>query len=440
MLRAGETLVEQGTPATHFYVIIKGKIRISHKIGNRELILTNYCSGTFFGEVPLLAGTSHPASAIAIAYSHVYSLREEDFWQMLMVFPSVRKTILGSMAKRMQELQMLSQHHEKLIALGTLAAGLAHELSNPASAAHRSVAQLQQTISERYALALEPIEQNLTPTQLAFLFKLKQDLSEYATTYNCLDPLTQIDLENQLATWLKEHGIADGWKLASDLVVRGINTEQLNVISEHLTTDRLKKVLVWLEIIMTETSLLDVIDRSLNRVFELVNAVKGYSYLDATPLKKRDLDVHQGLEDTLTILSYKLRKHNICVNRWYGNNLPHIHADGGALNQVWTNLIDNAVDAIKDREGLICVHTSVKKDYVIVEIADNGPGIPPEIQSRIFEPFFTTKEVGKGTGIGLDLAYRIVVREHNGNLRFVSKPNYTCFRVFLPILPNKNHQ
>lgn len=433
-LQEGEFLFRQGTPATNFYVVINGGIQISQEIDKRELVLATYEADTFFGEVPLLAGTLHLASGKAVSDSRIYALPEEAFWQMLIIFPSVRKTILGLMAHRMQELQQLTLHREKLIALGTLAAGLAHELNNPASAAHRAIVQLHQTSSERYALALKPIEQYFTSAQLESLLKLKQNAAEYATTSN-LDPLTQIDWEDKLTNWLEKRGITNSWKLASNLVMRGLNSEKLEeAIDEQVTSEILKNVLTWLEATLAEARLLNILTQTSERIIELVSAVKEYSYVDQAPLKKKNVDLHKGLDNTLTILSHKLKNHQISVIREYALDLPCIQGNGSALNQVWTNIIDNAIDAL-GKEGTIWIRTLKEKDYIVVEIGDKGPGIPPEIQSRIFEPFFTTKEVGKGTGIGLDLAYRIVVGEHNGTIRCFSEPGCTRFMVRLPVRP-----
>ncbi|NEO29714.1 MAG: cyclic nucleotide-binding domain-containing protein [Symploca sp. SIO3C6] len=431
-LSPGDMLFKQEEPATHFYMVITGAIQISRRIDNRELVLATYESGKFFGEVPLLAGVAHLASGKAVSSSQLLTLKEEDFWQVLMLFPSVRKAVLGNMASRMQELQTLSQHRQKLVALGTLAAGLAHELNNPASAARGAARQLHDTMPKRHALALKCLEQRLEPVKLEYLLELKRNAIENTTASNSLDLLTKMDLEDQLTSWLEEHGITDGWKLAPNLVAGGLNTEHLEVISERLTTDTLRDVLIWLEAMLTEASLVNVLDQGINRISELVGAVKSYSYVDQAYLKKKNTDVHQGIDNTLTILGYKLRRHRISVIREYAENLPCIQADGGALNQVWTNLIDNAIDALEE-QGTIWIRTLVEKDYLTVEIADNGPGIPPEIQSRIFDPFFTTKEVGKGTGIGLDLSYRIIVSEHHGNIRCFSAPGNTRFLIYLPI-------
>ena len=433
-LSPGEMLFKQGDRANQFYVVLEGAIQISRKIDNRELVLSTYDTDTFFGEVPLLAGTTHLASAQAVSSSHVYSLQEDDFWQMLMIFPSVRKAVLGLMASRMQELQMLSQHFEKLIALGTLAAGLAHELNNPASAAHRAAGQLRDTMQNHHNLTLTHIEQRLTPAQRSYLLELKRNATKYATTSTHFESLAQIDLEDELTTWLEEHDIVDGWKFASTLVAGGLNTLALEAIGGQMATDTLRDVLTWLEAILVEAVLLNVLEQSTARISELVKAVKAYSYVDQAPQKHKNVDLHEGLENTLTILGYKLKKHSVLVIREYASNISCIHADGSALNQVWTNLIDNAIDALGE-QGTVWVKTSVEKDYVVVEIADNGLGIPPEIQSRIFELFFTTKEVGKGTGIGLDLVYRIIVGQHHGSIRCLSKPGNTSFLVCLPIRP-----
>ena len=434
--KPGEILFKQGEPAKHFYVVLKGAIKVFRKTSNRELILATYGKDTFFGEISLLGGMTHPFSGLAVSSSCVYFFDKDSFWRMIALFPSIRKVVLDYRGKRIQELQILSQSHERFIALGTLAAGLAHELNNPASAAHRAVSQLQDTMSERYNLLLKYMEQYLTPEQMKVLLKLKHNTFMYATKSICLnfslDPITQIDLEDQLVTWLEKRGVENGWKLATSLLVAGVTPEQLEEISEQVATDPFKDLLTLLETMVTEASLFNVLGHSIERVSELVRAVKTYSYLDQTPIKQSNVDMHKGIESTLTIMSYKLKKNRILVKREYADNLPLIYGNGAALNQVWSNLIDNAIDALKEK-GTIWLRTWAAEDCVIIEIADNGTGIPPEFKDRIFEPFFTTKEVGKGTGIGLDLVFRVVVNEHNGNIRCFSEPGYTRFRVYLPI-------
>lgn len=434
ILNRGEILFRQGEPATHFYVVLKGEIQISKKIDNREIVIASYDQDTFFGEVPILAGTDHLASSKAISDTHLYLFSEDDFWRMLLNFPSIRKVVLGHMAARTQELQMLSQQHEKLIGLGTLAAGLAHELNNPASAACGAVSQLKKLTPDIETLALKHIEPCFTPVQFENLLKLKREAINRITEPSCINPLEQIDLEDKLTIWLEEHGISDGWKFAPNLVAGGVTPKKLATLGEGLTASTLNYIFTCLELTLAQTSLLSTLEESASRISHIVSAVKSYSYVDQAPLKKRNIDVHKGLDNTVTILNYKLEKHNLFVVRNYQDNLPLIEADGGSLNQVWTNLIDNAIDAlIGQNGGTIELSTSVEKNFVVVEIADNGPGIPPEIQSRIFEPFFTTKEIGQGTGIGLDLVYRIIVAEHHGDIQSCSEPGNTKFRIKLPI-------
>lgn len=433
-LNPGDFLFKQGETAKCFYVVLEGAIRLTRQISNQEVVLATYTANTFFGEVPLLAGTLHLASGQAVSRTHVYCLHEDEFWQMLMVCPSVRKAILGFMASRMQELQMLSQQHEKLISLGTLAAGFAHELGNPTAAARQAARNLHNTVKVLQNLALETIEQHLTTYQLECLLELKSKAIEQIAKPNNFDPLAQIDLDEELTDWLESHGVVNGWKLASTLVAAGLNTQHLEIIAQQVTASTFIKVLTWLEATLGLTSSLNVLEQGVTRISDLVNAIKAYSYMDESPLK--EIVVHEGIENTLTMLGYEIRKHRIQVIREYEQNLPLIQAYGGALNQVWTNLIDNAIDAL-DEEGTIWVRTFSEKDYIVVEIADNGAGIPPQIQARIFDPFFTTKEIGVGTGLGLEITYRIVVSQHQGDIRCFSQPGDTRFQVRLPICPFK---
>jgi signal transduction histidine kinase len=431
-LNSGDFLFKQGEPAKCFYVVFEGAIRLVRGTNNQESVLATYDAGTFFGEVPLLAGTLHLASGQAVGRCHVYCLHEEEFWQMLMFCPEVRNAVLGFMASRMQELQMLSQQHDKLISLGTLAAGLAHELGNPTAAARRAAGQLYDMVNVLHNLSLKSIEQHLTPDQLEYLLDLKRKATEHVAHPSDFDPLLQMDLEDELGNWLESHSVIDGWKLAPTLVAAGVSTQQLEVIGEQITANELSSVLTWLEATLAVASVQNVLEQGITRISELVNAVKAYSYMDQSPLK--EITVHEGIENTLTMLSYELKKHSIQVIREYEQNLPIIQAYGSALNQVWTNLIDNAIDALGEG-GTIWVRTSSNKDCIVVEIADNGPGISREIQSRIFDPFFTTKGLGVGTGLGLEIAYRIVVGQHSGSIRCFSNPGDTCFQVHLPIRP-----
>lgn len=429
-LDSGEILFTQGDTAEYFYLVFDGAVQIVRHVGKQKIVLDTYDTGMFFGEVPLLAGTNHLASGVAVQKSHICCLKQDEFWQMLTICPSIRQVVLGYMAHRMQELQVLSQQREKLVSLGTLAAGLAHELNNPAAAASRSTGHLREPIQNLQALALKPIEQHLNSTQLQQLLDLKRNAVENCTKASCDDPLAASEREDELTDWLEDRGIANGWKIAPTLAMAGIEVQQLAAIGE-VSQDAIKDVVIWLESTLATAGLLNELEQSTVRVSKLVKAVKAYSYMDQAPVQ--EVDVHEGLDNTLIIMGHKLKQHSIVVQKEYDRTLPRIQAYGSELNQVWTNLIDNAIDA-SSSGGTIWVRTSDKAGYLIVEIADNGSGIPPEIQPRIFEPFFTTKQVGKGTGNGLEIAYRIVVSQHKGDIRVFSQPGDTRFQVCLPIV------
>lgn len=433
-LEPGQILRAQGELADRVFVLLKGEIALTKRKDNQDMLLEIYRENTLFGELPVLKGETHLwASGRAVTACHIFELGVKAFWDLLSSCPCVTTTILSTMAKRMQAVQSLSQHREKMVALGTLAAGLAHELNNPAAAAQRSTQQLRETSQTLQSAAL--VLGQLSCPQQDLIIQLRQDLMQRAANATLLDPLTQSDREDEVASWLQAQNVPDCWKLAPTLVTAGVDTAWLNQAAAQLPATALAAVCTWLEASLTELGLLNQLDHATDRISHLVKAVKDYSYMDQAPLQ--DIDVHDGLESTLTILAHKL-KQGIQVIRDYDRQLPCITAYGSELNQVWTNLIDNAIDALVENGSYdvvptIYLHTRRENDMILVEVADNGPGIPAEIRSQIFNPFFTTKGVGRGTGLGLHIAYRVIVEQHQGDLRVLSEPGNTRFQIRLPI-------
>jgi signal transduction histidine kinase len=308
-----------------------------------------------------------------------------------------------------------------------MAAGLAHEMNNPAAAARRAAAQLHETISSVQALICQ-LGKVLKPNDWEYLLVAEQEATRRLSEACPLDSLTRSDREESLARWLDEQGIPEGWRLVSSFVSAGLDVEWLSALTKKLAPNSQAAALTWLDARLNLHSLLKLIDQSTGRVADLVKAIKSYTHMDQSPMQ--EINVHEGIESTLIMLGYKLK--NVQVVRAFDLSAPRIMAYGGELNQVWTNLIDNAIDAVNG-SGKICVGTFVEDNQLVVEVVDDGKGIPSEIQSRLFEPFFTTKSVGSGTGLGLLISHRIVANRHGGEIEFESKPGETRFKVRLPL-------
>lgn len=475
----GDKILAEGQHDT-FYVVVEGKVEIILRDGAKEAILSTYDAGEHFGELPIILGWSdHKCAAFAAEKSRLIRWDKDKFWRMVYSSPSLTRQILHSMAQLLKTLETVLQHNQKLIALGGLAAGLAHELNNPAAAANRSVTQLSESIQDWKSLVVKLNEERgLTPSQWSYISKLNDDARNLhlpsSASHRTLgnpststsadgealvdmgdDPIKQSEIEDEIIDWLGTHGINDGWKIASDLVTAGITLHDLNEISkainltestkanavQKMTNDgvadkNLERILSWLTVNARVDQLLYDIKTSTTRISDLVSAVKSYSYMDQAPLQ--DVDIHKGIESTLTILQYKIKKADITIKREYDSNLPHVNAYGNELNQVWTNLIDNAIDAIGEHGTILIRTKNENNDHVLVEIADNGSrGIPEDIKSRIFDPFFTTKDLGKGTGLGLSISHRIVTETHRGDIHVYSRPGDTRFQVRLPIIYNE---
>ena len=323
------------------------------------------------------------------------------------------------------EREQTARYLEKMAALGKLAAGLAHELNNPAAAAQRASAQLAQS-AERLEDALSDLHcLELTADQWDRVTEFKATSSPPPSGER--RPTEVSRLEGEMEDWLAEHGIGDGWDLASGLVQEGIEPSRLDDLAAAIPEPALNPVLVWFVESSATRELTNVVTNSTQRISNLVAAVKAYSFMDRA--SEQIVDVHEGIENTLVILGHNLR--GITVHREFDRSLPPVRAFGSGLNQVWTNILDNAGDALGE-SGTITIRTLADGDRVVVEIEDDGPGIPPEIVSRVFEPFFSTKPQGEGTGLGLDTVWRIVTEEHNGTVEVESAPGRTRFRVSLP--------
>jgi signal transduction histidine kinase len=432
LVRAGEVNGREGEPVEHLYVILEGDLRITKRTADGgEAVLNVYTPGNFFAEVPLLAGSPFMASGRALTDCRMFLIPNALFRRLLTENAPFSHAILQTMAERVQLLQSVAGQREKLDSLGTLAAGLAHELNNPASATRRSAEDLREDFAKLrslgWKLAQAAARGELAPSALEALERSVAATSA-AGAPAPLDTLEESAREEELALWLEDLGLDDAWDLAPTFADAGLRTGDLEALVEPIPPGPRADALRYLGAVIGVSGLLDDVERSAGRVSEIVRMMEGYSYMDQAPLQ--DVDINRSLQDTVSVLGYKLG--GVEVGLDLDPTLPRVAAYGGELNQVWTALLANAIDAVGGG-GRVGVRTTCEKDLVLVEVSDDGPGIPEPIRGRIFEPFFTTKDVGSGTGLGLDVSYRIVVGRHGGDIHVVSQPGDTRFEVRLPV-------
>lgn len=433
--KKGEFLFKEGDEAKFFYIFLSGKIEVYRILKAEKLFLNYFLPGETGGELPLLTSKQHLANGEAIEDSDVYLIGEKYFWRILGDHPSIRKKILNDIDTRLSEYQTLSTQREKLISLGTMAAGLAHELNNPAAAAARSSITLIETLNKFNSLSSAIVGAvffgHVKEGQYPF-----QELQDaiHSDTQN-LDVLERNDREEGMAHWLEELKIEDAWEIAPILVGASLESAFLKQFAAKVLPERVIDFLSWLSLDIELRNLSSELRLSTQRISELVGAVKSYSYMDQG-IQLTQVDLNKGLDDTLLMLNFKIKKKNAEIKKEYSGPIE-VSAFGSELNQVWTNLLDNSLDALPESGGLITVRSKIDTNdtnMATVEIEDNGSGINEESKQRIFDPFYTTKDVGKGTGIGLEVSLRIIAEHHKGTLRLVeSKSGKTLFRICIPI-------
>jgi len=430
----------EGSPATGLYVLLEGTVVMSRRVGTDDVEVGRTSQrGVYSGAFTAYLGDQVPQvyinSARATERSRFFVLDASDFAELMHEwFPMAVHLLEGLFFGNKNTQQAIGQR-ERLLALGSLSAGLTHELNNPAAAAVRATAALRERIAGmRHKLGMVA-GGKWDRTTLETLIRLQEEAAERVPKATALTPLEASDREDVIGDWLDDHGVRDGWELAPTFVAAGLDEEWLNHVEATVDSSTLEGALRWLYYTVETELLMNEIEDSTTRISTLVGAAKQYSQLDRAPYQV--VDVHELLDSTLMMLAAKIPP-GITVVKSYYAGLPRIPAYAGELNQVWTNMIDNAVSAM-GQAGVLTVRTGLDRDRdeVFVEFGDTGPGVPPEIRERIFEPFFTTKPVGEGTGLGLDISWRIVVNKHHGAITLESSPGDTRFRVRLPITPRE---
>ncbi len=424
-LKAGDVYSRQGDPADAMFVILEGQLQGRGELGG-ETFVFNLEAGAVTGLLPFSRMKQFTVSGRALTDSRALRFPSSAFPDLVQKMPELTKRLVGLMSDRIRETTRIEQQRDRLASLGKLSAGLAHELNNPASAAKRAASQLRDTLKKIRDASLELGKRNLTPAQKSEIENLEASFTQQDVVPP--DALTISDLEEQIDSLLRSHGQNDLWLLAAGLARRNIKPEVVESLFASLDRDTARAALVRIAASEEVAGLLHEIEGSTSRISDLVGAIKEYTHMDQAPVQ--NVDVVKSLETTLTILNHKL-KQGVAVKRDYQSVPLLVNSFGSELNQVWTNIIDNAIDAMHGK-GVLRIRTYLDDGCVVVEIGDNGPGIPDEVQPHIFEPFFTTKGVGEGTGLGLDTVQRIV-KKHRGNIQVDSSPGDTRFQVWLPL-------
>jgi signal transduction histidine kinase/predicted CoA-binding protein len=427
-LKPGDQLFAEGSPGDMAYIIEEGEIEILKASGGKNVLLAVRKSGEVIGEMSLLESAPRFASGKARTDSKLLAISHDQLDDLLNTSPSAARSLLFTITSRLRSTELMLRQSEKMAQLGTLTAGIAHELNNPAAAAQRGTSQLNIEMEKLLEAQIALSRLSLSKESWDQLDNLTKFIRETASNHLDIDALERSDREFEVEDWLNSHNIADAWEFAPTIVDLGFSNEQLNEIADGFSADHLGKVIAWMGASFNSFTLLEEINQGSERISEIVKSLKSYVYLDQAPIQA--VDIHEGLNNTLVMLRHKL-KEGVEVKRDYDEEIPPIQAYGSELNQVWTNIIDNAIDAMNGK-GEIKITTRHEGDWVIVDLEDNGPGIPEEIQEEIFSPFFTTKAVGKGTGLGLNISYKII-EKHAGEVKVFSKPGKTRFQVSLPI-------
>ena len=427
----------EGEPATCFFVMIEGTVVLSRRVGGDDVEVTRTSQpGVYSGAMQAYLGDrvrqGYNNSMRVTEPTRFFVLPADTFAAIMQEWFPMAVHLLEGLFFGTKSTQRAIGQRERLLALGSLSAGLTHELNNPAAAAVRATATLRERVAKmRHKLGV--ISAGPYPREaLANLIEVQERTAELVAKAPTLSPLEASDREDALTDWLDDHGIPDGWRLAPTFVQAGLDVDWLDQVAAEVDPEILPGAIGWLNYTVETELLMDEIEDSTTRISHLVDAAKQYSQLDRAPYQ--NADVHELLDSTLLMLSGKIGS-RIEVVKDYDRTLPKIPAYPAELNQVWTNLIDNAVHAINSAggEGTLTVRTALDHDRLLVEFRDTGPGVPQDIRGRIFDPFFTTKPVGEGTGLGLDISWRIVVNKHHGTLQVESEPGDTRFQVLLPL-------
>ncbi len=433
---AGATIHAEGAPASCFMVLLSGTLAMYKRVqgGELELFRSDYYgayTGAFDAYVPDRGvPKAYLSTGRALTPCRLFEIPAADFGRAVWKWFPMAAHLLEGAATQGADASNIVERHERLVALGSVTAGLTHELNNPVAAVLRATATLRERLTSMRGEIGKVIRSDLNGSQLEALADLSGSALDHRKDAPPLSPMDASDREDELATWLEDHNVADSWEIAPTLVAAGLDVEWVKQVANVVPPPDLGPALAYPVRSLESDGLLDEITDAAGRISALLTSAKQYTQMDRAPLQS--FDVHEGLDATLTMLGHKLG-HSIDVVRDYDRTLPHIAAFPGELNQVWTNLIDNAVDAMEGH-GTLTVRTRPDlDDRLVIEIGDTGPGVPDEVRTRIFEPFFTTKAMGKGTGLGLDIAWRIVVGRHHGDIRLESEPGDTRFQVILPL-------
>lgn len=425
LLKAGDVYLRQGDPADFMFVVLDGELQARGELGG-ETIVVPTLPGTVTGILPFSRLKEFSLTGRAVKDSRILRFPASLFPELVQKMPELVRRLVELMSDRIRETTRIEQQRDRLVALGKLSAGLAHELNNPASAAKRATGQLRSILNRIRDASHDLGRRDLTTQQKAEIERMEAAIVHYDGVP--VDALTASDLEDKLESLFQSYGYTDLWQLSAEFGRKGITVDVLKPLFDTLDPETARAALVRIAASMEIMGLLNEIENSSARISDLVSAIKEYTFMDQAPVQ--NVDIVRSLETTLTILNHKL-KHGVDVQRDYQRIPLLVNSFGSELNQVWTNIIDNAIDAMGGK-GTLRLRTYREDGCVIVEIGDNGPGIPAEIKSRIFEPFFTTKGVGEGTGLGLDTVQRIV-RKHKGHVQVHSRPGDTCFQVWLPM-------
>ncbi|MFG2602509.1 ATP-binding protein [Streptomyces sp. NPDC048514] len=427
----------EGDPATCFFVMIEGTVVLSRRVGGDDVEVTRTSQrGVYAGSMQAYLGDrvrqTYTNSMRVTEPTRFFVLPADVFAGVMREWFPMAVHLLEGLFFGSKSTQAAVGQRERLLALGSLSAGLTHELNNPAAAAVRATATLRERIAKMRRKLRVIAEGPFSREALAGLIEIQERTAERVAKAPALSPLEASDREDLLTDWLEEHGIDQAWQVSPTFVQAGLDVDWLEQVAAAVDEEILPNAIGWLNYTVETELLMNEIDDSTTRISHLVDAAKQYSQLDRAPY--READVHELLDSTLLMLSGK-RGPGIRLVKEYDRTIPRVPAYPAELNQVWTNLIDNAVSAINSAggQGTLTVRTALDHERVLVEFRDTGPGVPPEIRSRIFDPFFTTKPVGEGTGLGLDISWRIVVNKHHGTLRVESVPGDTRFQVLLPL-------